>query len=257
MTSTLAAPLLGSVGSMRRLLVTVRDHQTGRYRPVGFLTNDADGYSFAYLRRERERDDFRPLPGLARAVDSPAHSTALFPLFAERVIPARRPDREASLTALGLSLDAAPFEVLVRSHGQRVGDRIELLPAPAAAAGEALSFTFLTHGVRHLPPENQARITDLGQGELLLLRVDPTNPVDPRARLVTDEGNMELGWLPGPLLDVVERVGDRRLSVERANGPEVGFHFRLLVRLDGHLTDGPPLFEGPEWATEADLARTA
>ena len=106
----------------RRLLVTVQDPETKAYRPVGFLRYDGDQYTFAYLRREREREGFRPLPGLARAADGPLRSATLFPLFAERVISSRRPDRELSMDALGLPLDAEPMEVLARSHGQRVGD---------------------------------------------------------------------------------------------------------------------------------------
>src|SRR5450759_4421224 len=53
--------------STTRLLVTVRDPQTRAYRPVGFLSQAEDDYRFSYLRRELERDAFRPLPGLARA----------------------------------------------------------------------------------------------------------------------------------------------------------------------------------------------
>ena len=81
----------------RRLLVTVQDPETKAYRPVGFLRYDGDQYTFAYLRREREREGFRPLPGLARAADGPLRSATLFPLFAERVISSRRPDRELSM----------------------------------------------------------------------------------------------------------------------------------------------------------------
>ena len=229
--------------------MTVRDPDTRRYRAVGFLTHRDGGYGFAYLLRELERNDFRPLPGLGRDTRNPVWSSNLFPVFAERVISSRRPDRAASLTALGLGPDAAPFEVLVRSHGQRVGDTIELLPAPDLAAGDSVSFTFLTHGVRYLPEENQARITSLVRGERVLLRADSRNPVNARAQLVTDKGDVELGWLPDPLIEVVDVVEDCELTVERANGPEVGFHFRLLVRLDGHLRPGAVLFSGPEWFT--------
>lgn len=236
-------------GTITRLLVTVRDPGSHRYRPVGFLRHENGGYSFAYLRREVERENFRPLPGLSRAATEPMHSSTLFPLFAERVISSRRPDRQESLEALGLPMDAAPFEVLVRSHGQRVGDTIELLPAPEVAPGEHVSFMFLAHGVRYLPEDNQNRITALAVGEPLLLSPDAGNPVNPRAQLVTDTDNVKLGWMPDPLIEVVETIGERHLAVERSNGPEVGFHFRLLVRLQGRLPEGVGLFTGPQWVT--------
>jgi hypothetical protein len=170
-------------------------------------------------------------------------------LFAERVISSRRPDRQASLEALGLDADAAPFEVLVRSHGQRVGDTVELLPAPEAASGEDVSFTFLTHGVRHLPLENQNRISSLTRGEPLRLVAEETNPVNPKAQVVTDTERVTLGWMPDPLLEIVEHLDNQRLSVERANPPDVGFHFRLLARLTGRVASDRRLFSGAAWDT--------
>ena len=231
-----------------RLLVTVRDPGTRQYRSVGFLGHENDRFSFAYLRRELARDGFRPLPGLARAVDGPLQSASLFPLFAERVISSRRPDRQLSLDALGLPADAAPMQVLARSQGQRVGDTIELLPASAVGIGERVAFTFLTHGVRYLPQSHQDRITTLVPGEPLRFRADPANEVNPRAQLVTDFGDIQLGWLPDPLIDVVEAIDEQRLSVERANGPDVGFHFRLLARLEGRVGERG-LFIGSDWET--------
>lgn len=252
MTSAVVKPASGTSSEvLPRLLVTVRDASEARYRPVGFLTYSDDSYSFAYLRREVERAGFRPLPGLAAAVGGPMLSTVLFPLFAERVISSRRPDRETSLGALGLPVDAAPFEVLLRSHGQRVGDTIELLPAPLVAEGDWVSFTFLAHGVRHLPQENQDRISELSRGDPLLLRPEESNPYNARAQVVTDADCLNLGWMPDPLIDVVQAIADPRLSVERANGPAVGFHFRLLVRIEGRLRAGADLFTGPDW----DLVR--
>jgi hypothetical protein len=186
---------------------------------------------------------------MARAVDGPTYSSTLFPLFAERVISSRRPDRQASLEALGLDADAAPFEVLVRSHGQRVGDTVELLPAPEAASGEDVSFTFLTHGVRHLPLENQNRISSLTRGEPLRLVAEETNPVNPKAQVVTDTERVTLGWMPDPLLEIVEHLDNQRLSVERANPPDVGFHFRLLARLTGRVASDRRLFSGAAWDT--------
>lgn len=235
--------------TVTRLLVTVRDPRTRLYRSVGFLSQSATGYSFAYLRSAVERSDFRPLPGLARAVTGPVESGHLFPLFAERVISSRRPDREASLAVLGLPLDADPFEVLARSQGQRVGDTIELLPAPFAAPGTGVSFTFLAHGVRHLPTRSQARIGTLRPGDPLRLQSDSGNEVNPKAQIVTDLDDVWLGWMPDPLINVVESVERLSLSVERSNGADVGFHFRLLVRLQGVVRADTQLFDGPAWET--------
>lgn len=176
-------------------------------------------------------------------------ATSLFPVFAERVVSSRRPDRYASMDALGLPMSAAPFEVLARSHGQRVGDTIELLPAPIAGPDESVSFRFLTHGVRHLAPEEQQRIASLSPGDHLRLVQDRDNPVNPHAFLVTDDGEVRLGWVPDPLIPVFESLTDRRLTVERANGPEIGFHFRLLVNISGRTPADRRLFDGADWDT--------
>lgn len=266
MSSSIAETRAASpAASVSRLLVTVRAaaplHSSGTsssarlYRPVGFLTHVSGAFWFAYLQRETTRRGFRPLPGLGKAVDRPMQSSSLFPIFAERVISSRRPDRRASLEALGLPPDAAPFEVLVRSHGQRVGDTIELLPVPDISAGGRVSFTFLAHGVRHLPEMNQERIGFLTAGARLMLIPEPNNEVNPRAQLVTDTDALALGWLPDPLINVVNDLLDRELSVERANGPEVGFHFRLLVRINGRVAHGRQLFDGPEWDTVGDVPK--
>lgn len=249
-TSTVEAAPRQLAPTVTRLLVTTRVPNGEPYRAVGFLTHDDDrGYCFTYLRREVERVDFRPLPGLTRAVDSTFCSRTLFPIFAERVISSRRPDRGESMAALGLPVDAAPFEVLVRSQGQRVGDTIELLPAPHISDDGSVSFLFLSHGVRHIPVDAQARISRLAQGEKLLLRPEPNNPINPGAQMVTDADEMPVGWLPDPLISLVEQTTNRELTVEKANGPEVGFHFRLLVRFTGELPLGLQPFEGPLWAT--------
>ncbi|WP_328812472.1 hypothetical protein [Rhodococcus sp. NBC_00297] len=235
--------------ALSRLLVTLRDPQTRQYVPTGFLQQASDHYSFAYLRSALERPDFRPLPGLAHARDGMMRAASIFPVFAERVVSSRRPDRAASMTALGLPVGAAPFEVLARSHGQRVGDTIELLPAPVSGPGDFVSFPFLTHGVRHLEQQEQDRIAELRTGDELRLVRDTENLVNPQAFLVADHGDTRLGWVPDPIISVVEALTDHRLIVERANGPEVGFHFRLLVTISGTAPLDRGLFTGPEWDT--------
>lgn len=57
----------------------MQDADSRSYRPVGFLDHLPGGeLRFAYLRREVERQSFRPLVGLPR-VDAPAYSHWLFP----------------------------------------------------------------------------------------------------------------------------------------------------------------------------------
>ncbi len=252
-TSVLNRPAPQSSGiTARRLLVTRQFPDSRLYRPVGFLTSDGDEYTFAYIRKSVEAQWFAPLPGLS---DSGRRysSNQLFPIFAERVISARRPDRTEALKALGLPEDAAPFEVLNRSGGQRVGDTIELVPMPWVASDGAFSQLFLVHGVRHSSAEAQDRIAHLNPGDRLVLRTDPDNPVNTLAVQVEDAEGLTLGFVPDPLAefiqDVLEDHRGYKLSVEQANGVDAGYHFRLLVRLEGFVGPGEQPYTGLEWET--------
>jgi hypothetical protein len=80
----------------------------------------------------------------------------LFPLFAERVISQRRPDRPQARKALGLPLEAGPFEVLTRSAGRRVEDQIELMPVPVMGANEDVP---LVVELQRRPDDHQATFT--------------------------------------------------------------------------------------------------
>ncbi len=233
-----------------RLLVTQRDPGSLTYRPLGFLADEAErGYSFAYLRSTVQAPWFVALPGLSRTV-GPSRSDSLFPLFAERVISPRRPDRPQTMRALGLPLEAGPFEVLRRSAGRRVEDQIELVPVPDVGADGRVELDFLVHGVRYMTQEAQDRISALAVGEPLNLRPEPMNPVNTRAVLVTDSGELPVGYVPDPLLEFVSEMTDVEASVLQANGPDVGFHMRLLVRLKGRLQSDP--CARSEWATVSE-----
>ena len=253
MTATLLpGPSPASEADTARLLVTVRDPHPPLYRPVGFLTRDPAGYGFAYLEAEVRRHGFRPIVGLPET--QPQTSQELFAVFADRVVSARRPERAQSLETLGLDADAGPFEVLTRSSGIRAADTIELLPAPRAGADGSLSLNFLTHGVRHLLANEQARITALQPHDPLRVQRDSANPANPHALIVTDTDAVRLGWVPDPLIAILDALQGIRASVVVANGPDVGFHFRLLVNIAGTLRPGEPQpFTGSEWAIhEAD-----
>lgn len=229
-----------------RLLVTRRDPSSRQYLPVGFLMCADDSYRFAYLRSAVARPGFQPLPGL-RWVDRAYQSERLFPVFAERVLSSRRPDRREALAVLGLPETAAPFEVLVNTGGRSVGDAVELLPAPTAAADGSLLMHFLVHGVRHMTSAAQARISLLQPGEHLLLQPEPDNPANTRAQLVTDDERLALGYVPDPLLPVLDMMNAPHASVLRANNEHVGFHLRLAVQVEGNIGAGRDAFVGPQW----------
>ncbi|WP_415100941.1 HIRAN domain-containing protein [Nocardioides sp.] len=131
------------------------------------------------------------------------------------------------------------MEFLARSGGRRAGDTIELLQTPNLTDDGHTECVFLVHGIRYNEGASD-EIEHLSTGQELRLLTEPENPADPRAVLVTTD-DTRLGWVPSPLLDYVHTVmgaGECRLTVVRANPPEVGHHMRLLVRLEGCVPEG-------------------
>lgn len=234
----LLSPESAAKEASTELLVTWQDPHTRRYHPVGVLSRAQSGtYRFRYLDGAHQVTSFLPFLGFS-ALDRDYTSPHLFPLFAERVLDESRPDRMNLFEALDLVDTAGPMEFLARSGGRRAGDTIELLPTPEIVGGRT-TCVFLVHGVRYQEGVSAA-LERLRPGQELQLEPEPDNEYDPCAVLVTSDGT-RLGWVPSPLLDYVRAVmsaGDAQLTVVRANPPELGHHMRLLVRIEGRLSDG-------------------
>ncbi len=208
------------------LLVSRQDADTRRYSRVGVLSFDGESFRFAYAEGVT-----RAMPGLPLGREHV--SETLFPIFAERMMDAHRPERAETLRALGLDSAAEPMEVLAVSGGGRTGDTYELTPLPQPGA---VHLPFLVHGIRYLEPAERAAIDDLRPGDRLELRCEEDNPANVHALLVRTDGQ-RLGYVPDPLLDYVHRIIEApyELVVQRVNPVESGMHMRLLVRLSGHL----------------------
>jgi hypothetical protein len=237
----------GEARDTGRLIVTVR-RPDGDYQAVGVLTATPERYSFAYLRRAVDADGFVSLlgfPETERVYERPY----LFPLFAERVISPRRPDRLEYLRTLNLGEDATPLEVLTHSGGHRRGDNIELVPMPVIDANGATRALFMAHGVRYRGSATSERIARLSTGEPLTLAPEPSNPADPFAVGVHDTGGLLLGYVPRPLTGYIHALKEMAAAVEVANGVETNPHLRLLVRLNGALPAGVDPFARPKWET--------
>jgi hypothetical protein len=181
----------------------------------------------------------------------------MFPLFAQRIMDARRPDYERYLARLRLPEGAEPLAILGRSAGHRKGDTIQLYPEPSVAPEGSTRCVFLVNGIRHIlraDPTAEERFIRLRDGDALDLLDQPENAWNRRAILVSARDRQPLGWVPDLLLDYVHTVreqGEPSLTVERINGPEVPPHLRLLVRLDGRVEACYRAFTGPEWGTAA------
>lgn len=235
----------------QRLLVTRRSSTDNEYRAIGYLDRltDVTGpveYRYRYLE-SAATDRVAPLAGF-RDLRRDYRSPRLFPSFAERVMSAKRPDRPEYLAALDLTDTADSWEVLGASGGHREGDPVELIPLPSYdRATGSTSACFLAHGVRHQGPDASTIIDSLRSKAVLDLLPEPANAFDSRAVAIVSSG-VVLGYVPGPLLDYVHAVLDRRdftLTVTRANSAEAHPHLRLLLSLQAHVDRF--VFDGPEW----------
>lgn len=240
--------------SQRRLFVAWRNPESRQILPVGLLVqrhdSEATAYSFAYLKRAETFDGFRPLPGLPdlhRRYDS----TALFPVFANRLMPRSRADYPDYLTRLVLDVDADPFEVLERSNGTRTTDRIEVFAEPRRTDDGLASSLFFVRGIRHLDGAPEA-VERLSEGQTLTIVDDPANPVNGRALLLAGDEQEQIGWVPDYLVEHFHDLrdlngADPAVTVEHINGPDVAPHMRVLCRVTAPWPDGYQPFSSIEF----------
>jgi hypothetical protein len=233
---------------LRRLAVVWQNPTTRSIQPVGLLTYDGTTYGFTYVMNALAVKDFVPLIGFPQ-LDRAYTSSRLFPLFAQRVMAARRPDFLRYIESLDLAEDADPWKQLTRSEGRRAGDTIMVFPEPVVDSAGRTETIFLVHGIRLASPEKcvDVPVSALRKGDRLALASEPANPHMLRT---VDHERVPLGWVPDLLLDYVHTVTDHgpyELIVQHVNGPEAPVHLRLLVRLTGTVPAGFTAFSGPMW----------
>lgn len=240
--------------SRRRLFVAWRNPVSRQIIPVGLLVQRRDGdataYSFAYLKLAETLEGFRPLPGLSD-LHRRYNSTALFPVFANRLMPRDRPDYPGCLNRLDLDVDADPFEVLERSNGTRATDRIEVFAEPRHTADDMATSLFFVRGIRWLDgaPEAVAR---LRVGQSLTIVDDPTNEANHRALLLAGDEQEQIGWVPDYLVEHFHDLRDLNgvdplVTVEHVNGSDVAPHMRVLCRVAAPWPDGYQPFSSIEF----------
>lgn len=219
----------------RRLFVVWQHPTSRRFHHVGHLDVHADGqFTFGYEAEAVAVDGFE---GFAAFPDlrHTYRSDELFPFFSNRVLTPRRPEYERYLDALAIhESDFAPVEILARAGGTRATDTVHIVPEPRLEPDGRHVLLFLASGTRHIEFADE-RIARLRTGEELTLRPDHENRVNPSALLLDNTTGEPVGWVPDYLVDQVHHYRDHgavRVFVERANGPDVPPHLRLLCRLD-------------------------
>lgn len=219
-----------------RAFTVVWQHPTTRlFTRVGRLEARGDGYEFRYDEQAAHVEGFEPFlafPELARTY----RSEDLFPFFSNRVLSPRRPDYPVYLERLGLQT-GDPIEILARSGGGRATDTVHLVPEPVLTPDGFVELRFLASGVRHADPDG-THLRAVSPGDVLAVRDDEDNDVNPLALLLDNTLGAPVGWVPDYLLDTVRGLResyDLEVIAEVVNSPDTPAHLRLLCHLRAHL----------------------
>ena len=243
--------------AVRRMAVGWQHPATRAVDAVGLLEYDGRRHRFEYLERSSRVLGFRPFIGFPKLA-TVYEAEELFPLFAQRAMSPRRPDYSQFLRSLDLDDTASTWEQIARTEGRLAGDTIHLVPEPVVEPSGATVGCFLVAGIRHRMPDLSVRDSVLGrlqQGDILELKEESTNPVNPRALLVSQTEQVDIGWVPNMLVEYVHQVramGSEIIRVRHVNGPSAPAHMRLLAELRGNVSPGYRPFDGPEWQTMAN-----
>jgi hypothetical protein len=226
-----------STESPREFRVVWQNVDTRIFVHVGWLRFTGRQFQFQYTTDAQIDRDFEPFSAFPD-FDKVYSSIDLFPFFSDRVAGAAV-DRSLA-ASLGLRIgDATPVELLTRSWGSSIHDTIQVVPEPSEGADGVNFQLFLASGVSHIDESKaefvSSRIAALRRNDPLVLRDEPSNPVNPRA-VVLDAPTGAVGWVPNYLLDHLHKARDTdndvQVFVEHANGPNVPWHLRLLCRLE-------------------------
>lgn len=169
-----------------------------RWWPVGRLVQRAGLYAFAYTQGARmaARAGFRPVVGFDDW-DKVYVSAALFPLFANRLLPRNRPEHARLPHWADLDgADPDPMVVLGRTLGPRVTDMFEVFPQPEPDEHGRYTTIFFSHGVAHHSTEERRRILSLEAGEALTIEPEPDNPADSEALRIVTKDRVRVGFVP-------------------------------------------------------------
>jgi hypothetical protein len=215
-----------------------------RWWPVGRLRHEGGEYIFQYTRGAvaAQSAGFRPLLTFPE-LDTAYVARDLFPLFANRLPPASRPDYREFVEALDLGGEQDPMVLLGRSGGERQTDTFEVFPAPEPTPAGRFETTFFVRGLRFRPEATQNEVLRLRPGDPLVLEPEPDNPHDSLAVRVLSGRRTQLGHVPRYLAPDVQRLRDLGVDVEvrvrRVNPPPTPMQFRILCELSA---EWPPNF---------------
>jgi hypothetical protein len=210
-----------------------------RWWPVGRLSREGREYLFGYTKGavSAQGAGFHALASFPE-LNEVYVSSALFPLFANRLPPQSRSDYEDFVRWLDLGAgETDPLVLLSRSGGQRETDMFEVFPAPEPTVDGRYESAFFVHGLRHRGREAEKEASCLRPGDPLVVQDEPSNPADPRAlQVLTSVRGTHVGYVPRYLCEDVHDLRmagkDVRARVRRVNLAPTPAQFRVLCELE-------------------------
>ena len=154
---------------MKSLFIAWQDNRSRRWFPIGKLSCDEHTYTFVYTEGAevaKRESGFSPLQCFPE-LDRVYFSNTLFPVFANRVFPAGRPDYSDYLHWLDLTdLAIEPIELLARSGGEKATDNLQIFPFAEKTENNTFKIRFFAHGIRHVEGADE-RISQLKEEDIL------------------------------------------------------------------------------------------
>ncbi len=182
---------------MNKLFVAWQQPVSGEWIPVASLERYDNGYRFFYTQGVLRARNFRPVGGMDK-LDFVYESTALFPLFSNRLISKSRPEFKDYLRWLGLeAMGNDPMAMLALTGGIRGTDSIELFQPPLLDAVGQYSVDFFVRSLSHLPKSTIEHIVTLVPDSKLFVMKDCQNSFDSMAlALRSDAPPVLVGYCP-------------------------------------------------------------
>lgn len=174
---------------------------------VGQLWREGQEFCFGYDARvaDAQRAGFWLLPEFPelRAQDQPYRSAYLFATFAQRIPHPQRPDFATMMSSWGIQRIDDPLEILARSGGIQMTDRLELVEHRPTSDDLDRPLEFRLAGVQHI-----ASSRTISVGDQVSFRREPGNLHDPSAVVVLDADDCPLGYVPRHYSQLFARLLD-------------------------------------------------
>lgn len=221
--------------SRRSLVLVWQNPDSHRFIKVGQI--DAlpeERFAFHYLPGAADEqgfvalDEFPHLDGIYVSDEVPA-------FFANRILSAERRGYDKYLAWLGLSEFAeseVPFEMLARTGGGRATDTFHVVDLPIQTEAHFESRFFIS-GIRHSETADAA-IASIEDGSPLMLELEESNEVNPKAVVIDTADGAKIGyvpdWLCGDVNTLIKQGWKLEAVADRVNAGAPA-HVRVLCRI--------------------------